>query len=70
VPEPVAGALELDGNELLTGGRAVEPAAVPQDVVHHRLPDELRQELVQDDPLVVPANELPGGGEDAARLAL
>src|SRR6266511_4364439 len=33
------------------------PAAVGEDVVHHRRADEERQELVQDQPVVVPQHE-------------
>ncbi len=59
VPEAVRPGLELDRNEAFAHSRLVEAAAVPQDVVHHRLSGDLRQELVDDEPVVVPRRQLP-----------
>jgi hypothetical protein len=37
--------------------RLIEAATVPEHVVDHRLPDDLRQELVHDQPVVVPRRQ-------------
>ena len=59
MPEPVSTRLELHGDVALAHSRPVEPAPVPDDVVHHRLADDLRQQLVQHEPLVMPGGQLP-----------
>ena len=59
MPEPVCGSLELHGHEALPHARLVETTTVLQDVVHHRLADEQRQELLQQHPVVVPGRQLP-----------
>jgi hypothetical protein len=59
VPEPVSD-LELDRDERRARVRVVVLPAVGQDVLHHRGADEQRQELVHDDPLVVPGDDPPG----------
>ena len=45
----------------------VPPPAVAEDVVDQRLPDDLRQELVHDDPLPVVDDRAPGVEPDVAR---
>src|SRR5512132_4009685 len=49
--------LKLDGDERLAVLGRVEAAPVGQDVVHHRLPDDVRQELLEDQPMVVVRGE-------------
>ncbi len=58
VTEPIRRRLELHGNEAFAHARPVEKAAVPQHVVHRRLPDDQRQVRVEDDPMVVPCRQL------------
>jgi hypothetical protein len=61
VPEPVGRALELDRDEGGSGVGAVPaPPARREDRVGQRLPDELRQELVHDEPLVMPGQRAAG----------
>ena len=62
--QPEARALELDGHRRLTRVGPVEPAAVVQDVLHQRGADEQREELVHDEPVVVPEHEPARLGED------
>jgi len=66
VPEPIGGRLELDGDERRLG---VEELAELERLVDPLLTDDLRQELVEDDPLVVPAGELTCAFEDLMRVA-
>ena len=47
--------------------RTIDAPAVSEDVVDERLPDDLRQELVHDDPLVVPAHQALRFAEDLVR---
>jgi hypothetical protein len=61
VPKAVRGPLELDGHERLPG--AVEVPAPGQEGVDARLADEARQELMEDQPLVMPPGEPAGGAE-------
>ena len=60
------GHLEFDRNAGLASTRPVEPPAFCQDVVDQLGADDARQELVQDDPLVVPRDEAPCFGEHIA----
>jgi hypothetical protein len=59
MPEAVGGALELDGDEGLPLARPVKPTSTADDRVDHRLTDEEGEELVQDQPLVVPGDQPP-----------
>jgi putative transposase len=59
--------VELDRHEPFAHPRLVEAPAVVQHVVDHRLPDDLRQELVHDEPVVVPGGQLPRFIEVASR---
>jgi hypothetical protein len=70
VPEAVRRALELHRHRRLAPLGLVKAGTVAQNVVDHRLPDEQRQELVQDHPLVVPGGELPSRGEGVLRRLL
>ena len=69
VPHPVGAGLELDGHECLARCRLVEAPPAPEDVVDHALADDLRQELVHDEPLVVPRGQPARLGEDRRRVA-
>ena len=61
------GHLEFDRNARFAGSRPVEAAASGQDVVDQRRADDVRQELVDDDPLVVPGHEPARFGEHVAQ---
>ncbi len=63
VAESIRAGLELDRDEALAHARLVEATAVPEHVVHHPQTDDLRQVLVQDEPVVVPRRHLPRVGE-------
>ena len=63
VPEPVGRRLELDRHERLRPGAAGRSAGRSEDGVDHRLADDQRQELVQDEPVVVPGRQPPSLGE-------
>ena len=58
VPEPVGGGAELDRHERLPVPRTVEAIAAPQHLVDHGLTGDLRQVLVDQQPLVMPQREL------------
>src|SRR4029453_10188614 len=58
---------EFEGNERIRFRR--EPLwALGEDLVDERSTDERRQELIQDDPLIIPACLARGGFERAVRL--
>jgi hypothetical protein len=58
VAKAVCCALELDGN--IRSLRPVESPSTLEDVIDQGLADEERQELMQDQPLVMPRGELAG----------
>jgi hypothetical protein len=62
VTEAVRRTLELDRDERVAV-REVEPAACGQDRVDPALANEEWQELVEDQPVVVPRQQPPGAGE-------
>jgi hypothetical protein len=68
VAEPVRGRAELDRHERVAARRLVELIAARQHVADHRLPGNLRQVLIDQQPLVVPESDLPGNEE--LRVAL
>jgi hypothetical protein len=59
VAEAVRGRLELHRNEALAHARLVDAAPLLEHVVDQPLADDQRQELVQDDPVVVPCRHPP-----------
>ena len=64
VAEPVGGDRELDRDERRVTP-AVEPTPATQDVLDEVLADDRGQELMHDDPLVMPAHEPLGTVKDA-----
>jgi len=60
VPEPVSGGAELDRQERVARRRPVEPVAAVEYVPDDVGPGDLRQVLVDQEPLVVPQRDLAG----------
>ena len=58
--EPVGSGTELDGHEGVTPRRLEEAIAVSEHVIDHGLANDLRQMLMDQQPLVVPERYLPG----------
>ena len=59
VAEAIRGTLEFDRHQhAFVFIRAIEARSAAQNIAHHRLADERRQNFVHDDPLVMPRREL------------
>jgi hypothetical protein len=59
VAEPVGGGAELDRHEGVAWRRVVEPVSVREHVIDDSLAGNLRQVLVDEQPLIVPESDLP-----------